>query len=159
MEKIIIAAMAKNRTIGRKGILPWHIPEELQLFKKTTMGFPLIMGRKTFQSLPGLLPGRDHIVLTTNKNFQADGAKIAHSWEEAFALCKGTDKTFIIGGETIFTQALGLANSLQLTQLHREVEGDRFFPEFENDFIEVKREEFQGKDENFTVIHYRRKEQ
>ncbi len=159
MEKIIIAAMAKNRTIGRKGTLPWHIPEELQLFKKTTMGFPLIMGRKTFQSLPGLLPGRDHIVLTTNPAFQADGVKIAHSWDEAFALCEGAEKVFIIGGETIFTRALTMADSLQLTQLHREVTGDRFFPEFENDFVEVRREEHQGAVEDFTVIYYRRKEQ
>ncbi len=149
--------MAKNRTIGRKNTLPWHIPEELQLFKETTIDYPIIMGRKTFQSLPGLLPGRSHIVLTTNHSFQAEGAKVAHSWDEAFALCGDTAKAFIIGGETIFTQALAIADSLQLTILHRQVEGDCFFPEFEKDFLEIKKVEYQGENENFTVIYYKRK--
>lgn len=157
MEKIVIAAMASNRTVGRDGALPWHIPEELQLFKKTTMGQPLIMGRKTFESLPGILPGRPHIILTYNQHYEVEGADIAHSWAEAFALCKEAEKAFIIGGENIFSQALELADTILLTHLHREVEGDRFFPEFETLFQEVKREEHRDGSEAFTTVRYERK--
>ncbi len=154
MEKIIIAAMAKNRTIGKNNSLPWHIPEELRLFKEKTMGYPMIMGRNTFESLPGLLPGRRHIVLTSNPLYRAEGAEIAHSWEEAFSLCIQTEKVFIIGGEKIFIQALDKADQLQLTVLHREVTGDRFFPEFEDKFHETTRKEYVGGSEDFSTIYY-----
>ncbi len=156
MEKTVIAAMARNRTIGRNNTLPWHIPEDLQLFKETTMGCPMIMGRGTFESLPGLLAGRRHIVLTANRDYQAAGAEIAHSWEEAFSLCKEADKVFIIGGEKIFTQAIDKVDSLQLTLLHRDVEGDRFFPEFETKFTETARREYHGGSEDFSVLYYRK---
>lgn len=154
MEKIIIAAMAANRVIGKDGVLPWHIPEELQLFKKTTMGYPMIMGRKTFESLPGILPGRRHIVLTRSQCYSAKGAETVHSWDDAFSLCAGAEKVFIIGGEKIFIHALKIADTLLLTLLHRDVEGDRFFPKFETDFQEVAREEYRGKNEAFTVVRY-----
>ncbi|MCK9175374.1 MAG: dihydrofolate reductase [Desulforhopalus sp.] len=158
MEKIIIAAMATNRTIGRNNTLPWHIPEELKLFKKVTMGCPMIMGRKTFDSLPGILPGRRHIVLTRNSGFSAAGAEPAASLAEAITLLErdNCERAFIIGGAQVFTEALAVTDSLRLTLLNREVEGDVFFPPFEENFVEVSRKEFPGR-EDFTVIEYQRK--
>jgi dihydrofolate reductase len=158
MEKIIIAAMAINRTIGHNNALPWHIPEELKLFKKVTMGYPMIMGRKTFDSLPGILPGRRHIVLTRNRDFSAAGAECVASLEEAITLLERDDceRTFIIGGAQIFAESLAVTDSIRMTLINREVEGDVFFPPFEENFVEVSREEFSGR-ENFTVVEYRRK--
>ena len=151
--------MAQNRAIGKENKLPWHIPEELQIFKKKTMGYPMIMGRKTFESLPGILPGRRHIVLTRNPDFARKGAETANSWQQAFELCEkegAAQKVFIIGGAEIFAEALNLADELHLTLLHREAEGDAFFPEFDNSFKEVKREDFTGKSENFTIVKFHR---
>ncbi len=121
------------------------------------MNCPMIMGRGTFESLPGLLPGRRHIVLTNDTDYQPDGAEVAHSWQEAFSLCREADKVFIIGGEKIFTQAIDKADRLQLTLLYREVTGDCFFPRFEDKFIETTREEYRGGSEDFSVIHYIRR--
>lgn len=149
--------MTKKRIIGKKNSLPWHIPEELQHFKKVTMGYPMIMGRRTFQSLPGLLFGRRHIVLTRNRGYKAKGADVVHSWQQAFTLCKDNSKVFIIGGEEIFSQALELADTILLTLVHREVEGDRVFPEFETNFSEVSRTEHAKGSEPFTVIRYEKK--
>ncbi len=156
MEKTIIAAMAQNRAIGRNNTLPWHIPEDLKLFKKITMGLPLIMGRKTFQSLPGILPGRRHLVLTRNSAFSCPGAERVSSLHEAFARCSGSSQVFIIGGAEVFAEALAVADSLRLTLLDRAVEADTFFPPFEEDFVEIRRQKFAA-GEPFTVIEYRRR--
>jgi dihydrofolate reductase len=156
MEKIIIAAMAQNRTIGRDNKLPWHIPQELQLFKKTTMGYPMIMGRKTFESFPGLLPGRRHIVMSRNQNYTPAGGEYAPSLEEAVKLCGDAEKVFLIGGEQIFSQGLDISDTIILTLLHREVEGDVYFPEFsEQQFIETDRKHYADGKEPFTIVTYR----
>ncbi|WP_457577363.1 dihydrofolate reductase [Desulfomarina sp.] len=157
MEIIIIAAMALNRIIGKNNTLPWHIPEELRLFKKTTMGCPMIMGRKTFESFPAPLPGRRHIVLSRNKNYVPGDVEKAESLEKAVKMCKGEEKVFIIGGAQVFRHGLDVATTIRLTTLEREVEGDVVFPELpEKDFREVSREHFSDGKEPFSVIIYRR---
>ncbi len=157
MEIIIIAAMADNRIIGRDNKLPWHIPEELRLFKKTTMGFPMIMGRKTFQSFPSPLPGRRHIVLSRNKNYTPRKVESAESLEKAIAMCDAVKKVFIIGGAEVFKQALTMTTKIFLTVLEREVEGDVSFPKISGDkFLEVSRVRHQNSSEPFTVITYQK---
>lgn len=157
MEIIIIAAMAKNRIIGKDGIMPWHIPEELRLFKKTTMGYPMIMGRKTFESFPAPLPGRRHIVLSRNKNYTPRGGEYAASMADALRLCGQAEKVFLIGGADIFQQGFAVATSILLTLLEREVEGDVTFPDFsDEEFIEVSRKHYPDGSEPFTVAEYRR---
>lgn len=158
MEIILIAAMAKNRVIGRNNALPWHIPEELQLFKKTTMGFPMIMGRKTFDSFPSPLPGRRHVVLSRSKNYTPIGGEPASSFDEALAMCTGSDKVFIIGGAQIFSQAIPRVTTIILTLLEREVEGDVSLQEFsEEDFAEEGKQHYPDGSEPFTVVTYRRR--
>lgn len=157
MEIIIIAAMAKNRVIGIDNTLPWHIPEELKLFKKTTMGSPMIMGRKTFDSFPAPLPGRRHIVLSRNSNYQGQGCELAPSLEAALELCKGNEKVFIIGGAQIFQQSIPVATSMLLTLIDREVDGDVTFPEFApTDFKEISQDHYPDGSEPFTVVTYQR---
>ncbi len=157
MEIIIIAAMARNRTIGKDGVMPWHIPEELRLFKKTTMGYPMVMGRKTFESFPAPLPGRRHIVLSRNKNYSPRGGEYAGSMAEALRLCGQVEKVFLIGGADIFQQGFEVATSIRLTLLERKVEGDVTFPDFSDEqFVEVSRQQYPDGSEPFTVAEYRR---
>lgn len=157
MEIIIIAAMAQNRIIGRNGKMPWHIPEELRFFKKTTMGYPMIMGRKTFESFPAPLPGRRHIVLSRDRHYTPQGGEYAPSLADAVKLCGQAEKIFLIGGADIFEQGLSVATSMLLTYLEREVEGDVTFPEFSQDqFIEVCRQHFPDGSEPYTVVRYDR---
>ncbi len=157
MEIIIIAAMAQNRIIGRNGKMPWHIPEELRFFKKTTMGYPMIMGRKTYDSFPAPLPGRRHIVLSRNRQYTPKGGEYASSLADALKLCGQAEKVFLIGGADIFEQGLLVATSMLLTYLEREVEGDVSFPEFSEDqFIEMNRQRFPDGLEPYTVVTYQR---
>lgn len=137
--------------------MPWHIPEELRLFKKTTMGYPMIMGRKTFESFPAPLPGRRHIVLSRNKNYHPPGGEYAASMAEALRLCGQAEKVFLIGGADIFEQGFEVATSIRLTLLEREVEGDVTFPDFsDEEFVEVSRQHYPDGSEPFTVVEYRR---
>lgn len=130
MKIILIAAMAKNRVIGRGNGIPWHIPSELQRFKALTMGHALIMGRKTFESIGRPLPGRKIIIITRNPEYRAAGCSVAASLAAAIALCPETETIFIAGGGEIYREALPLADAIYLTVLDREVEGDTLFPEF-----------------------------
>ena len=158
MEIIIIVAMAKNRVIGKNNKMPWHIPEELKLFKKTTMGCPMIMGRKTFESFPAALPGRRHIVLSQNSNYQPKGGEYASSMSEAIELCGDAEKVFIIGGAQIFAEGFNVATTIALTLLERDYEGDVTFPDFSTDeFVEEKRVAFPEASEPFTIVTYHRK--
>lgn len=158
MEIFIIAAMAQNRIIGSNNKLPLHIPEELRLFKKTTMGCPMIMGRKTFESFPSPLPGRRHIVLSRNKEYQPKGGEYAASMAEAIDMCGEAKKVFIIGGAQIFAKGFEIATTIALTLLERDVEGDVTFPEFSTDeFVEENRVAFPEASEPFTVVTYHRK--
>lgn len=157
MEIILIAAMAQNRIIGRDGKMPWHIPEELRFFKKTTMGYPMIMGRKTFESFPAPLPGRRHIILSRNKNYRPQGGEYATDLSQALKMCEPAEKVFLIGGADIFEQGLAVATSILLTHLEREVEGDVFFPIFDaSRFVAVDRQHYPDGSEPYTVVTYQR---
>ncbi len=123
----IVVARADNGVIGNKGKLPWHLPNDLRHFKSTTMGAPMIMGRKTFESLPGLLPGRVHIVLTRNESWRRDGAIVVHSPDEALAHVDG-DRVSVIGGADIFREFLPRTDNIHLTEVHIDAEGDVVFP-------------------------------
>ena len=124
----IVVARAINGTIGRDGKLPWHLPGDLKHFKAVTMGTAMIMGRKTFDSLPGVLPGRRHIVMTRDRDWSVPGVAVAHSRDEALAAAAGEPVT-IIGGSDIFAMFHELADKIELTEVLAEVEGDTFMPD------------------------------
>lgn len=138
----IIVAMSKNHVIGRDGKLPWHMPEDFKRFKQITLGHPIIMGRKTFESIGHPLPGRQNIVVTHNQNFKVEGTTICHSFDEALEAC-GERDSFVIGGAEIFAEALPFADKIYLTLIEKNMEGDTFFPEngLENDFDVIERSE------------------
>ena len=130
MEIILVAAMAANRVIGHRNSIPWHIPGEQQRFKELTWGHPLIMGRKTWESIGRPLPGRKNIVVTRNPSYRARGAEIVHSLSSALDLCQDQDKVFVIGGAQLYRLALPLADTMILSILKRPVTGDTYFPKF-----------------------------
>lgn len=157
MDILLIAVMAANRIIGKDGATPWHIPEELGFFKATTMGHPIIMGRKTFDSLPhGALPGRENIVLSRNPAFAPPGVVVVPSLARALAHCAGQPRVFVIGGAQVFEEALPLATGIILSVLDRAVAGDTSFPPIDPRlFEETGRERHHGS-QPFTVHTYRR---
>ena len=140
----LVVARADNGVIGRDGGLPWRLPADLKRFKRLTMGAPMIMGRRTFESLPGLLPGRRHIVLTRDKGWRAEGAETARTPEGALALAGG-DKVSIIGGAEIFALFAPHADAVELTEVHGEVEGDTILPPFDPAiWREISREDHEA---------------
>lgn len=143
-EVFIVAAVADNGVIGAQGALPWHISEDFRRLKALTIGKPLVMGRKTFESLPGLLPGRRHIVITRDRAWQADGAEVAGSLEAALRLANAPHIA-IFGGASIYAQALPLADRIELTEVHVARPGDTRFPPFDRGaWREVFREAHPG---------------
>ncbi|KRC72906.1 dihydrofolate reductase [Achromobacter sp. Root83] len=124
----LIVAYSTNRAIGRDNALPWKLPGDLAHFKRSTLGHPIIMGRKTWDSLGRPLPGRSNIVISRNAAFNAPGAILAPTLEAAVAACGDIDEAFVIGGAQIYAQALPLARRVLATEVHAEVEGDAFFP-------------------------------
>jgi dihydrofolate reductase len=124
----LVAAVAANGIIGAGGRLPWHIPEELRHFKRLTLGHPLIMGRRTWESLKGPLPGRENIVVTRTPGYEAPGAAVASSLPAALAMCIGEPVAFVIGGTRLFEEALPLAAGMVLTEIQRDYKGDTWFP-------------------------------
>jgi len=145
-------AMSRNRVIGRNNALPWHLPEDLKYFKRVTMGKPIIMGRKTWESIGRPLPGRSNIVITRQSDYRVpEGVKVVASLEEALrmaeniCLIEGGDEAVVIGGAEIYAAALPQAQRLYLTQVHAEVQGDAFFPEFDiMQWHELGREDFEA---------------
>jgi dihydrofolate reductase len=136
----LIAAVAENGVIGKDNKLPWHLPADLRFFKKTTIGHPIIMGRKNFESIGKALPSRTNIVLTRNADFtEAENLKIAHSLEEAFEIARetGTDECFVIGGAEIYKEALPFCQKLYITRVHGIFDGNIFMPEFEKCFRKI----------------------
>lgn len=126
----VIAAVASNRVIGSGNALPWRLPEDLKRFKTLTMGHPIVMGRKTYESIGRPLPGRRNLVVTRNPAFRADGCECVPSLASAIDKCMGNaDEIFVIGGAQIYTEALALADRLCLTEIDRAFPGDAFFPE------------------------------
>jgi dihydrofolate reductase len=163
MELALIAAIARDGAIGRNGTMPWHLPEDLAHFRQVTMGCPVLMGRRTWDSLPPRfrpLPGRRNIVVTRNENWRAEGAEMAPSFEAALALLSGSPTAFVIGGAQLYEQALPHADRLELTEIELEVpDADTRFPAWDhNAFEPVARttgRSVQGLDHAFVT--YRRK--
>jgi dihydrofolate reductase len=127
----VVAAVSQNGVIGANGKLPWRLPEDLKHFKNLTLGHPIIMGRRTWESLGKPLPGRENIVISRKPGYQAPGAGVAASLEAAIALCAGEPVAFVIGGAEIYAAALPLADGLMLTEIRRHYEGDTRFPEWD----------------------------
>lgn len=128
----LIAAMGENRVIGRDGDLPWHLPDEMRYFVRTTTGHTVIMGRKTFESFGHPLPRRRNIVITRDRAFAPQGAEVAHSLSDALAMAAGDGEVFIAGGGEIYRQALPRADRLYLTVVHASPAGDTRFPAFDD---------------------------
>nr|AIA15609.1 Dihydrofolate reductase [uncultured bacterium] len=124
-----IFAMDRNRVIGNENKLPWHLPADLKFFKKTTMGHPILMGRKTYESIGKPLPGRQNIVLTRSADYEADGCDIVHTAPEAIARFGESEEAFVIGGAELFHLFMPYADKMYITRIDHSFEGDTFFPE------------------------------
>ena len=127
----IIVAMSANRVIGRGGALPWHISADLRRFRQLTTGHAIIMGRKTFESIGRPLPERRSIVISRNRDFRPEGVEVVASLDAALRCCQGEAEVFVIGGSSIYELALPQADRLYITQIHATIEGDTFFPPFD----------------------------
>jgi len=141
----LLVAVARNGVIGRNNALPWHLPEDLKRFKALTLGYPVVMGRRTYESIIEQagkpLPGRENIVVTRRSGYVAPGCRVVHSLEDALAAASGANKVFVIGGAEIFALALPLATRLDVTEVHADVQGDVFFPAYDRgEWGEVSRE-------------------
>ena len=123
--------MGRNRVIGIGNRIPWHLPNELKLFKSLTMGHHIVMGRKTYESINRLLPGRTTVIVTRQRDYQVPGAIVAHSIREALDACEGDDEILVIGGADLFRETLPIADRLYLTVVDAEPEGDTFMPDFD----------------------------
>lgn len=168
----IIIAFAENRVMGRDNQLPWHLPNDLQYFKKMTMGKPMIMGRKTYESIGKPLPGRPHIIITRQEGYVPPNAneqvQVVASFDEALTAAEQltarleSDEVMVIGGAEICKLALPVANRLYLTEVHAEVDGDIYFPEFDkSQWQETSRENYSACDKNpydYSFIVYERQE-
>ena len=155
----LIVAFANNHVIGINNTLPWHLPEDLKRFRALTTGHHIIMGRKTFESLGRLLPGRTTVIVTRNRAYKAEGALIAHSLQAALMLCANDAEPFVIGGAELYQDGLKLADKLYLTKVDLTIDGDAFFPEFDlNLWQESSRETHNSaKGLPFSYITYMRK--
>ncbi len=145
----LIAAMDENRLIGSNNKLPWHLPGDLTIFKRTTMGKSILMGRKTFESIGKALPGRRNIVITRDPEFNAEAGEVVHSIEAALSLPHENDEIMLIGGASLYEQTIAQATQLYITQIHHSFEGDTWFPEFNlNDWKVDNREDFDADHSN-----------
>lgn len=136
----VIAALAKNRVIGIENRLPWRLPEDLAHFKALTLNHPVLMGRKTFESLGRPLPNRTNVVITRNADYRPEGAVVVGSVQAAIAACPGVDEVFFIGGAELYAQAIPLADRLYLTEVDIDATGDAWFPEYDRSaFREISR--------------------
>jgi dihydrofolate reductase len=156
----LVAAMARNRGIGMDGELPWHLPGELSHFRQTTMGKPIVMGRKTWQSIGRALPGRQNLVVSRNRAFKAEGCEVAASLEEAVSRAQGLD-VMVIGGGQLYAEALPHADRMVLTLVDCEPPADTWFPEWKNDEWEETAERSEEPDElnpyAYRVVELRRR--
>jgi dihydrofolate reductase len=162
----VIVAAAENGVIGRNNALPWHLPEDLRYFKRVTMGKPIVMGRKTFESIGRPLPGRTNIVITRNPDFTAEGVRVVASLDEAvrlagdIALIDGAQELVVIGGAEIYKASIPRADRLYITEVHASVEGDAYLPEIDwAHWREVGRERHAASDANpydYSFVVYNR---
>lgn len=159
----LIAAIGKNNELGKENKLLFSLPKDMKHFKEVTTGHPVLMGRKTFESIGRPLPNRRNIVVTRDMNYQANGTEVLHSLDEALEQFKNTDEEiFVIGGGEMYKQALPLANKLYLTFVETSVDNaDTFFPEFDaNEWEEVSKERHEADEKHqwpFTFVEYKRK--
>lgn len=145
----LIAAMGRNRVIGKDNALPWRLPADMKRFKNLTLGKPIIMGRKTFESIGRPLPDRTNIIITRDKDFHAESCVIVYSLDEAIASVGGAEEIMVIGGSSVFQQFLPYAKRIYLTIIDEDIEGDVFFPEFDkNEWHEQERIEYQPDEKN-----------
>lgn len=164
MIKSIIVAKAKNNVIGKDNDLVWHLPADQKYFRKTTMGHYVIMGRKTFESLPKPLPGRVNIIVTTRESYKIEGAVVYNSLEDAFKLAEsqGQKEIFILGGGEIYQKTLGVADKLYITEIDQDFEGDTTFPEIDPGlWQETSRTRYNADEENphnFDFVIYERQQ-
>lgn len=161
MQLNLIYARASNGVIGLNNTLPWHLPEDMAHFKRTTLGCPVIMGRKTWDSLPPRfrpLPGRLNLVLTRQTGWQADGAVHAHTLEQACAQCPADSTAWVIGGAEIYALALPLASTVVVTEIDAAFEGDAYAPELGADWVESRREpQVSASGLAFSFVTYQRR--
>ncbi len=156
----LIAAVAENGVIGKDNRLPWHLPADLQHFKRQTINKPIVMGRLTWESLPGLLPQRKHIVVTRNMSYQADGAVVVHSLQAAIDEAGAVDEVMIVGGGGLYTEALLLADRIYLTRIQQAFEGDAYFPALDDDWQVTEQQDHladqkNGYDYSFLTLERR----
>ena len=143
MQVNLIYARSANGVIGKNNTLPWHLPEDMAHFKKTTMGWPVIMGRKTWDSLPPRfrpLPGRSNVVVTRQTQWAAQGALVAASLPDALTLCEASEQVWVIGGAQIYLQAEPFAQRIEVTEIAQDFEGDAFAPKLSREWTEAARE-------------------
>ena len=157
----IICAMDQNRLIGKNNALPWHLPADLAFFKQTTMGKPILMGRKTYESIGRPLPGRQNIIITHDDNYRADGCDCCSSIDAALELASQHAEVMLIGGASLYQQTLDRAQQLYLTRIHAAFDGDAWFPEFTAEQWQQDWREDHNADEknkyDFSFIRYSRK--
>lgn len=146
----LIVAHDTNYVIGYENGMPWHLPGDLKYFKEKTMGKPMIMGRKTFESIGRPLPGRRNIVITRDENYQADGIEVVTSLEGALALAGDVPEIMIIGGEQIFRLSMDIADRLYITKINHSFNGDTYFPNYEQDFVQVSSAEPETAPDGYT---------
>jgi len=160
MKLSLIVAMATNRTIGINKQMPWHLSADLKQFKKITMGHPIIMGRKTFESIGRPLPGRQNIVISRDINYQQEGCLVFNDLDAAVQHCADQEEVFVIGGATLYAVTLERADRLYITQINQAFEGDTWFPEIDAaDWREVTREDINDDasvDFKYSFISYDR---
>jgi dihydrofolate reductase len=150
----LIVAIAKNRVIGFEKKMPWHLPAELAYFKRVTMGHPIIMGRKTFESIGRPLPGRRNIVVSRDRSYAADGVEIAHSLDAATAACQ-KENAFVIGGATLYAEALPKVDRLYVTEIDASPQGDTFFPALDmQEWQETSRERRDRDEKNQFDVEF-----
>ena len=157
----LIAAMGRNRVIGKDNALPWKLPADMKRFREITTGKPVIMGRKTFESIGRALPNRTNIIMTRDADFRADGFIIVHSPEEALHAAKGAEEVVVIGGSSIFEKFLPKIGRMYLTIINEDFEGQSLFPEFNNqEWREIERRDFAPDEKNiysYTFLTLERK--
>ncbi|MBI2559023.1 type 3 dihydrofolate reductase [Candidatus Woesearchaeota archaeon] len=157
----LIVAMDENRVIGYKNKLPWNLPSELKYFRETTKGKPVIMGRRTYESIGRPMPERLNIIATRDKNYKADNCIVVNSKEDAVKAAKGSNEIMVIGGAEIYKLFLPIADRLYITKVHGSFNGDTYFPEFdEGEWVKIK-EKFVDKDKeneySYTIVVLERK--
>tara|TARA_B100001094_G_scaffold330179_1_gene394775 strand:+ start:2145 stop:2624 length:480 start_codon:yes stop_codon:yes gene_type:complete len=158
MKLALIVAVAKNDVIGYQGQIPWHISEDLKYFKRVTSGHPVVMGRKTFESIGRPLPNRRNIVVTRQLDYHAEGIEVVHSLAEATSKIQQDEQVFVIGGQSLYEEALPLAQALYVTEVDMQVEGDTFFPHWaKHEWSLMHQETHQTQDGiGFSFLQYQR---